>query len=244
MIPEEIAQFKDDADIERSIEIMENIVKDDEQSEQQSPAKPAAKPESKKEGDDQQAADPSVLVIENEDELDPAIVKTMKAQHKKNYELEQRLNAQDAKIGAEEQRLKEEREKVAMSRFDEKIEALGKEYYDTFGKGNTLAMSKRSTARKNRNKLGRHFTALGKAMLETGQEVTADELFDMALRNVFFKKVQSVNGGKIYTKTSRRARQQISRASAKQTGRQTRQQQAVAVSEEFDELMDASEDVT
>ena len=243
MVPEEIAKFKDDAELVKSVEIMENIRDDDGDEEQEAPAPKPAKPEVKKDGDEQKPADPSELVIENEDEMDPGIVKIMKAQHKKNYELEQKLAEQGEKFKAGEDRLEAERNKVAMERFDEKIAALGKDYHDTFGQGGTLGMSTRSTARKNRNKLGRHMVALGNAMVEAGDEVTSESLFEMALNNVFQEKVEAIKGAKLHAKTSKRSRQRIGRGDTKKTGKPTRQQAAVQVSEEFDELIDASEDV-
>ena len=104
-------------------------------------------------------------------------------------------------------------------------------------------MSTRSTARKNRNKLGRHMVALGNAMVEAGDEVTSESLFEMALNNVFQEKVEAIKGAKLHAKTSKRSRQRIGRGDTKKTGKPTRQQAAVQVSEEFDELIDASEDV-
>ena len=240
MIPEEIAEFKDDADIARSIKILSGIR--DEDGEQEEPAPKPAKTVADKAGDAKKPADPSELVIENEAEIDPGIVKIMKDQYKKSLALEALLAEQGVSIAAEIDRLKAEREKVAMARFDEKIEALGKDFHDTFGKGNTLEMSTRSTARKNRNRLGLHIVSLGKAMIESGEEVTADHLFEMALRNVFNDKVNSVDGGKLHKKTSARSRQRLGRASTKKTGKQTKQQSAVQASEAFDELIDASED--
>ena len=244
LIPEEIAEFKDDADLERSVRIMENIAKDDDKGEQ-TPILQGNETPAKKDGDaEKPAADPSELVIENEDELDPSIVRIMKAQHKKNYELEQKLAEQGERLQAEENRLRNERSKEAMARFDKRIEDLGTDFHDTFGKGETLDMSNRSLARQNRNLLGKHMIGLAKGLAAAGLDVPSeDRLFEMAMHNVFQKKVESVQGAALHAKTSKRSRQRIGRGATKKTGRLTPRQAAVKVSEDFDELIDAADNL-
>jgi len=244
LIPEEIAEFKDEAGLELSVRIMENIAKDDEKV-VQTPLPPGDELPAKKDGDAKKpAADPSELVIENEDELDPAIVKIMKAQHKKNYELEQKLAEQDGRLQAEENRLKAVRSREGMARFDKRIEDLGTDFHDTFGKGETLDMSNRSLARQNRNLLGKHMVGLAKGLAAAGLDVPAeDRLFEMAMHNVFQKKVESVQGAELHAKTSKRSRQRIGRVAIKKTGKMTPRQAAVQYQEEFDELIDGAENL-
>ena len=234
MTPGEIAEFKDDADIEKTIKVLEGI--DEKNEEPETPASEPAKPRAKEKGDELKPADSDELVIENEDEIDPIIVKIMKDQHKRNLELEARQAELDAKLTAGEQRAKAEREKVAMERFDEKITGLGKDYRDLFGEGATLKMSTRSTARKNRNKLGRHMVALGNAMAATGdEEITADALFKMSLNNVFYKEVEAIKGGELLEKTTRRSRQRTGRAATRKIGEKlTREQDTIQYNKDFD----------
>lgn len=239
---DEIAGFSDESDLERSVGIMESIAREQRDKEAAQEASGPAKPGKDEVGDEQKPAD-KAPEFENEDELDPVILKHLKAQNQKIAEFEEREKTRDAKLQDREDKDKARRENDALEQFDKRIAGLDKSFVETFGEGATNKMSARSLQHKNRMALGRHLTALGTAMVEAGTELpTSDRLFEMSLHNVFQKQVEAVQGGKLHAKTTKRSRQRIGRGSTKKTGTMTRQQSAVQVSEAFDELIDASEE--
>jgi len=242
MTDEEIDEFVDDDALAHTVRILENVIKDDEAEgdvgagKAQRPAADATQPPAKV--DKETSA--FELKFKDEGEIDPEILTNIKAmdQHYKGQ-----VQALRERVDGLLDNIEQQKVEKFIGRFDERIDKLGDEFTDTFGKGKTLDLSTRSLPRKNRDAVRQRMYAFAKGLNDAGETVPGEEqLFDIALNSLFGKKVNAVQGLRSQKATKKRSSQRLGRASTRATGKATPEQKAFETSRKFDDLIDTSED--
>ena len=225
---EDVLTFDSDKELQKTVTILEDVHAE---AEEDKPAdKPAAEAEKKPDAEDAE------LKLENEDDIDPGLVKIIKGMDKRHRD---EVAALHEEVRALKQGVAADQITQFTGRFDDRIDKLGLDWVDTFGKGKTMDMGKRSKAFKNRDAVRGRMEGLAKAMPHMTDE---QKLFDLALRSLHETKLETVTGARMHKKTTARSKQRIGRAATKRTGTLTGHQKAVEASKAFDELIDTTED--
>jgi hypothetical protein len=222
---EEIALHKDDAELERTVEILSNI----------KIAQPKPDDKTQKPAKDDDAKDEGIK-FENEEDIDPSILKAVRSLEGSNKELRQMV---ERLTGTIQQRNQDEFE----DRFDGMIKDLGTDYEDVFGAGKGTDLNTRSAAHRNRKTMIKRMYAIASGY-ETAKEriPTEKELFDQALFALHRKKMNTVRSKVISEKGKKqKGRKAGVPASSKTEKPPTGVQKAIATSREFDKLIDTSE---
>ncbi|MBE3088311.1 MAG: hypothetical protein IMZ61_13900 [Planctomycetes bacterium] len=225
----EIADFKDDAELEKFLGVMDSVMSEGkEDASAQADSKVKAKADDKKE-------DATGIKFANEDEIDPELLKGIRALEQSNKDLRDKL---ESVVGG----LQQQQQTQFIKRFDGLVAGLGREFADTFGIGSFNDLGKRSQAYRNRQAVGQRMQAFGKGLIDQGLELPSEEeLFDLAVNSLHKKKIETVKGLRLGVKTTARSKQRLGRSATKKTGNLTGEQKAVETSRKFDELIDTSE---
>lgn len=231
---EEVAAFDSDEELQKTLSIIESISNEPEGQEQQT-AQSVAKPDEKTETDD------SVLKFENEEDVDPELLKAMKNMEK-TYKSQ--ISKLEQTVNAMQQQTQKAQQDQFIKRFDSMIDKLGLDFADVFGKGSTDDLSKRSIAFKNRDAIRARMYAFGKGFVEAKEPMPDEQqLFDLAVRSLHGKKIEDVKNAKASKKYKEYAKgARAGRPSSKSAGNLTPHQKAVETSNKFDALIDTSED--
>lgn len=239
---EEIATFSNDADLEKTVSILESVVSEpDETADAETTGSDTGKA-------DEKAEDESVLKFENEDDIDPELLKNIKSMEShykdkldKQAEQIDTLSKQVNEIVG--QRQSEERQ-AFVGRFDKMIDDLGLEWADTFGKGKTTELGKRSPAYKARDTVRARMHAFGKGLVDSGQELPEEsQLFSLAINSLYGDKAKTIAGARSQQKASAHTKgARVGRAASKKSGKASPHARAVETSRKFDDLIDMSED--
>jgi hypothetical protein len=228
---EEVQELGSDEAVEKMVGIIESVMSEDEE-------KPAATEKPKAKATDEEE---SGLKFENEDDIDPELLKNIKAMEQRHQEevSELRKTVDELKGGIEERERQE-----FVKRFDAMVEEQGLEFADVFGKGPTNDLGLRTKAFRNRDAVRGRMHALASAMTEDGQPMPPEkQLFDLAVNSLFKDKVETVKSARMVKKTAKHAKKaRVGRAATKSAGSLTPHQKAVQTSKEFDAFIDASED--
>ena len=225
---EEIAEFKDDAELEKFLGVMDSVMSEDKED-------AGTQADSKTRADDTKEDDTGIK-FSNEDDIDPELLKGIRALEQSNKELREKL---ETVVGG----LQQQQQSQFIKRFDGLIEGLGKEFADTFGIGSFNDLGRRSKAYRNRQAVGQRMQAFGKGLVDQGLDLPEEqELFDLAVNSLHKKKVETIKGLRLGKKTTARSKQRIGRSATKKTGKLTGDQKAYETSRKFDEKIDTSED--
>jgi len=245
MTEEEIAEYGNDAELTKTLNVFQSIIDSDEEPETptvgEPPQAPGAQTPAEKPAENKAEEDEtSGLKFKNEDDIDPELLTNLKEMEKRHRAEVKELRDQVSGLLG---KLHTEDETRFMGRFDGMVENLGTEFEDVFGKGKTTDLSRRGNAAKNRFAIRSRMFAFAKGLNDTGQTVPDEQaLFDMAVNSLHQKKVKNVAGLRLHKKTSERSKQRIGRGAARRAGEQTPQQKAVETSRKFDDLIDTTED--
>lgn len=228
---EEVQELGSDEAVEKVVGIIESVMSEDEET-------PAATETPKAKATEEEE---SGLKFENEDDIDPELLKNIKAMEQRHREevSELRKTVDELKGGIEERERQE-----FVKRFDAMVAEQGLEFADVFGKGPTNDLGLRTKAFRNRDAVRRRMYALASAMTEDGQAMPPEQqLFDLAVNSLFKDKVETVKSARMVKKTAKHAKKaRVGRAATKSAGSLTPHQKAVQTSRDFDALIDTSED--
>ncbi|MCJ7497038.1 MAG: hypothetical protein MUO78_02735 [candidate division Zixibacteria bacterium] len=231
---EEIVQFENDAELEKTVKIIEDVVGEDDEPK---PSSQAPAPPDKPKGND---GDDSIVKFKDESEIDPEILANIKAVEKKYKDEVKALRDEVADMKAGVQKQQQDR---FVQRFDGMIDKLGLEFADVFGKGSLNDLSKRSQAFRNRDAVRGRMYAFAKGLSDSNQAIPDEQaLFDLAVNSLHGKKVQAVKGLRTKSKTDARAKQRIGRAAAGKSKSLSGDEAAIQTSKDFDAMIDSSED--
>lgn len=232
LTPEEIAEHTDDASLERTLKILDNIIADDDGQDGTTQTSAAA--------DNKTDEDEFHMKFEKEEEIDPELLKGIRAMEKHFSETVKGLRE---KLEGVTGNLQQQAQTEFLSRFDKKIEALGTDFADVFGQGPSSQFSSRSAAGRNRNAVRTRMYAFAKGLADAGEKIPdEDALFEMAVSSLHGTKMRTIAGKQMHDKTKQRAAQaRVGRASTRRAGNLTPKQKAVETSRKFDELIDTSE---
>lgn len=233
---EEIGQFSSDEELEKTVSIIESVVKEEDAVETVDSTQAA---DTKKTEDEDTG-----IKFENEGDIDPEILKAFRSVEQQNKELREKVGKLEGNVQQEQQNRQAEQNRLYMKRFDGYVDGLGLDFADVFGKGSTNDLSKRSKAFKNREAVSKRMFAFGQGF-QAAKETIPDEkhLFDMAINSLHGEKVKIVQGlrsgkkNRAYKKGA-----QVGRSATRKTGKLTGDQKALATNKAFDELIDTSED--
>jgi hypothetical protein len=223
------------------LDTMESIMADDEKA---AGAQAAAETKTDTKKDEVKGFE---LKFENEEDIDPELlgnIKGMKAYYEREMaalvENNKKLGEKvDGLIGG----IEEQERQQFVKRFDGMVDGLGLEFADTFGKGSTNDLGRRSKAFKNRDSVRGRMHAIAKGMADTGQEIPDEKvLFDLSMNSLFKTKMDTGASSRLHKKTTARGKQRIGRPATKKTGSMTGEQKAIETSRKFDELIDTTED--
>lgn len=227
---EEIGKFEDEAALKEYVDVLEKVMSDDKEdasAQAASDNKADDKKEDKKEDDKGTKLD---------EDVDPSITKAIEGLKQENKELREKL---DTVVGG----LQKQQQDQFIKRFDGYVKGLGMEFADTFGIGKYNDLGQRSQAYRNRQAVGQRMQAFGKGMVDQGLDLPDEqELFDLAVNSLHKKKVETVKGMRLGTKTTKRSKQRLGRSATKKTGKLTGDQKAIETSKKFDDLIDTEED--
>lgn len=235
LTPEEVAEFKSDDELTKTLNIIKSVLADTEEapagSQQQVPPDKKAKDESVPDTD---------LKFENEDEIDPGLLKGIKAMQK-HYEAQ--IKTLSEKVDAMQSNVTQERQAQFVKRFDDMIDKMGIEFAEVFGKGSTKDLSRRSMAFKNRDAVRMHMYAYAKGLTEAGLPLPDEQgLFNVALHSLNGEKLKAVEGLRSSRKADAYAKgTRAGRPATRQAARLNPMQKAIETSKEFDDLIDTSE---
>jgi hypothetical protein len=237
---EEVATFGSDEELEKTLGVIENVIADDEEA-------AGAQAATKSAEDKTEAEDTFEIKFENEDDIDPELLKNIKGMQAhyegKIKELSEVGRLLTAKVDGLVGNIEQEAQQQFVKRFDNMIDEQGIEFADTFGKGSTNDLGRRSKAFKNRDAVRGRMHAIAKGMADTGQDIPDEKtLFDLSMRSLFKIKMDTVASARLHKKTSARGKQRIGRTATKKTGSLTGHQRAIETSRKFDELIDTTED--
>lgn len=232
---DEIGQFDSDEELEKTVKIIESVVKEEDAVE---------KVDSTQTPDKKKTEEDAGIKFENEGDIDAELLKGIRTLEQQNKELRETVGKLAANVQQEQQTRQQEQQKQFVKRFDGMVDKLGLDFADVFGKGSLDDLSMRSKAYKNRDAVRGRMYALGMGF-QVAKETVPDEqkLFDLAINSLHGEKVKIVDGlrlGKKTTKHSKSAR--VGRAATKKTGKLTGDQKAIKTNLEFDQLIDTSED--
>jgi len=225
---DEISLHKNDAELERTIDILSGI----NITRRTSPDNQAQTPEKK----DAKDKDDEGIKFEDEEAIDPDILKAIRGIEKQNKDLRQIV---DRLTGSIEQRNQDEFEQ----RFDGMIKDLGTDFEGVFGEGSTKDLNKNSGAFRNRRAMSRRMYAIAKGYTDTGLNIpTEKDLFETALFALHRKKMNNVRSQDIARKTDKQKGAKAGKPASSRTGKPpTGIQKAIHTSREFDKLIDTSE---
>jgi hypothetical protein len=234
LTPEEVAEFENDDELTKTLNIIKSVLADTEDapagSQQQAPPDKKVKEDSV----------PDALKFENEDEIDPGLLKGIKAMQK-HYE--EQIKTLSEKVDAMQSNVTQERQTQFVKRFDDMVDKLGIEFAEVFGKGSTKDFSKRSMAFKNRDAVRAHMYAYARGLSEAGLPIPDEQaLFNVALHSLHGEKVKTIEGlrssrkADAYAKGSRTGRPATRKAAGLNP-----MQRAIETSKKFDDLVDTSE---
>jgi len=233
---DEIGQFADEADLEKTVKAIEAVTAKEEAVVQE---KTTQTPAEKKEV----VKTDTGIKFENEEDIDPEILKAFRSQEQQNKELRESVDKLTANVQAEQQSRQQESQKQFIKRFDGFVDGLGLDFADVLGKGPLNELNETSRAYKNRTAIGARMHAFGKGLVDAGQDLPDEkQLFDLAVNSLHKQKVETSKGLRLGKKTTARSKQRLGRAATKKAGSMTGQQKAVATSLAFDEQIDTSED--
>jgi hypothetical protein len=235
---EEIADFESDEELEKTLNIIESVVKEEDAADQSDSAQSTDKKKTKDDEED------TGIKFENEDEIDPEILKGIRSLEQQNKDLRKEVDELKTGVQQEQQRRQAESQRQFVKRFDGMVDKLGLDFVDVFGKGSLNDLSKRSKAYKNRDTVRGRMYALGVGF-QTAEQPIPDEqqLFDLAINSLYGDKVKTSQGLRVKkagTKYKKGA--QVGRSATKKTGKLTGEQKAIATSKKFDEKIDELED--
>jgi hypothetical protein len=235
LTPEEVAEFKSDDELTKTLNIIKSVLADTEEapagSQQQAPPDKKAKDESVPDSD---------LKFENEDEIDPGLLKGIKAMQK-HYEAQ--IKTLSEKVDAMQSNVTQERQTQFVKRFDDMIDKLGIEFAEVFGKGSTKDLSRRSMAFKNRDAVRMHMYAYAKGLTEAGLPLPDEQgLFNVALNSLHGEKLKTIEGLRSSRKADAYAKgTRAGRPATRQAAGLNPMQKAIETSKQFDDLIDTSE---
>lgn len=221
---EEIGLHKNDAELERTIEILTSIRPATQKPEE--PAQAPAKGKAKDEG----------IKFEDEEAIDPEILNAVRSLEKNNKDLREMV---ERLTGSLEQKQQDE----FNNKFDSLIENLGTDYEDVFGKGKGTELNKNSGHYRNRRTMIKHMYALASGYQAAKVRIPSEQdLFDQALYALHKKKMTSVRSRQISDKAKvQKGRRAGVPASSKTERPATGLQKAYQTSRKFDEMIDTSE---
>lgn len=233
LTPEEIASFENEETLTRTLNVLDNIVKDDGGTEDTAQTPPAGKDAKKDEGEFH-------MKFENEEEIDPELLKGIRAMEKAfNDKVKELSNKLEGVTG----NLQQQAQTEFVARFDGMIAELGEGFADTLGQGPSNQFSNRSSAGRNRAAIRTRMYAFAKGLADAGEKIPDEKsLFEMAVNTLHGDKLKTIAGKQMHDKTKQRAAQaRVGRASTRRAGNLTPKQRAVQTSRNFDELIDTSE---
>lgn len=225
-------------DLEKIISDIEKAVAVDE------PAKKVDSAQATDKKKDEDTIGDDSLILDNEEDIDPGIVKGMKSLEQENKKLRDRLDKVTTDIEQEKQtRLQESRNQFG-KRMDTMVDKLGLDFAGIFGRGPIAKLDRTSNAFKARDSVRAHMLAFAKGFSEVGDDMpTEEKLFDMAVRSLHEEKVNTVNGLRSSKKGVKYAKgAKLGRSATKKTGKMTGDQKALATNLKFDEQIDMTED--
>ena len=194
--------------------------------------KPAEKPETKE--------DDSAVKFENEDDIDPEILKAFRALEKQRLDDRKEREALLETVKELSGGIDQQNRQHFVKRFDGYVKGMGIEFAGTFGTGSTDDLAGSSKAFQNRDAVRGRMLALAKAMPDVTDE---QRLFDIAVNSLHKEKIDNVNGSRMSKKTTKHSkRARVGRSATRRTGTMTGHEAAVETSRNFDELIDTSED--
>ena len=237
---EELKDFDSAEALEKIVSDIEKAVAIDEPAKKADSAQTADKDKKK---DEDTKGDKS-LKFENEDEIDPELLKGMKSLEQTNKEQRERIDKLENNIEQEKQvRLQEVQTQFA-KRMDGMVGKLGLEFAGIFGKGPIAKLDRTSSAFKARDSVRAHMRGIAVGLAESGTEIPDEQkLFDMAVRYLHEEKVNTVNGLRSSKKGAKYAKgAKLGRSATKKTGKLTGDQKAIETSKAFDEQIDMTED--
>lgn len=233
---EEIGRFDSDEELEKTVKIIEAVVKEEDAVDQMDSTQTSDTKKTEEED--------TGFKYENEGDIDPEVLKGQRFLEQQNKELREKVDKLESDVQKEQDVRKAENQRQFIKRYDGYIDKLGLDFADVFGKGSLNDLSKRSQAYKNRDALRGRMYALGIGF-QTANEDIPDEkqLFDLALTSLHGKKLKTVEGLRSQKKNKDYAKgAKIGRAATKKTGKLTGDQKAIKTNVEFDQLIDTAED--
>ena len=234
LTPEEVAEFKSDEELSKTLGILKSVLSD---TEDEKPVSQQVTPPAK---NGKKTEPESVFKFENEDEIDPGLLAGIR-KGEKFYQ--DQIKALSDKVDAMQNGVAQEKKQQFVKLFDGMVNELGLEFADVFGKGSTAELSKRSIAFKNRDAVRAHMYAYARGLSEAGMPVPDEKsLFHTALVSLHGEKLKAVEGlrtskkGADYAKGAR-----VLKPATRKAAGLTSMQKAIETSKKFDDLIDTSE---
>ena len=224
---EEIALHKNNDELERTIQIFANIRPSKIRQEQtQTPAEKA----------DTEKKDEGTIEFEDEEDIDPGILKAVRELEKQNKDLRQIVERVTGDIQLRQQQEFE-------NGFDKMIEELGTDYEDVFGSGKGSEINQVSSAFRNRKAMIKRMHSIAAGYNAAKERIPSDqELFDQALYSLHKNKMSKVRSKKLSEKGQlQKGKKAGIPASSRTQKPATGLEKAIATSRKFDELIDTSE---
>jgi hypothetical protein len=235
---EEVKDFDSEESLTETIKAITDVVTKQEPAVESAPAAGAAEePQAKTKTEPE---DDTAFKLENEDDIDPSIVKAFKALEQQRQEDRAEIAALKETVKTATADVQQHNRNQYVARFDGYVKDLGLEFADIFGVGPTDPLPDSSRAFQNRDEVSKMMATLGAAMPNVTDEKV---LFDRAVNVLFKDKVDTVRGARMLKKTTRHAKgARMGRSATKTTGAKTGLQKAYETSKAFDEKIDTAED--
>jgi hypothetical protein len=238
--------FTDAGALERTVELLENNAsasdEDDRQKEdktqqqvQEGPLKPFE-------------FEALEIKFENEAEVDPEIVKTVKGVNEHYAKQFQAMNSYYSgavrtlvnEVVALRTELTETSTVSRTEKFDGQIASLGTEFESVFGKGGIDEIDRNSPSFANRSKLWDEIKVLEKGYKAQGKPVpNYKTLFNKALQSAFGGHVKDAEGKKVALQITRRDKLRINPPSGSDGKQLTKDEKLVKASEDFDKKLES-----
>jgi hypothetical protein len=240
---DEIEQIESAEELEEIVKNIESVVAPEGKKDQSS-AHTDTTPDKSKDDTGKKKDDlDSLIKFADENDIDPDIVKNLKALEKKGQGDSKAVKELSEKVDRMIAATQQQQQQQFRTRNDGMIEKLGIEFADVFGIGSINELDESSTAWKNRDAVRAQMYAYANGLHDAKLPIPPEqELFDLAIRSLHGKKLETVTGLRLGKKTKARSKQRSGRAATKRKGAMTGDEKAYATSRAFDDLIDSTEE--